>query len=123
MREESQHMVQYRSFVRGGAVIGLGLLVVLGMTAAPARAADLTFKVTPLVSDGTSLNPAQIQDPNLVNAWGVSFSPTGSPFWVSDNGTGLSTLYKVDPVTNQPTTQGLVVTIPGTGSGGSGGNP
>ncbi len=35
---------------------------------------------------------AAVTDPNLVNPWGVSFSPT-SPFWVSDNGTGLATLY------------------------------
>lgn len=31
-------------------------------------------------------------DPNLVNPWGISSSPT-SPFWVSNNGTGTSTLY------------------------------
>ncbi|HYR31469.1 MAG TPA: TIGR03118 family protein [Gemmatimonadales bacterium] len=29
----------------------------------------------------------------LQNAWGVAFSPAGSPFWVSDNATGCSTLY------------------------------
>ena len=56
-----------------------------------------------------------ITDPHLVNAWGISSSAT-SPFWVSDNGTGLSTLYSVDPVTNVPTKQGLEVTIPGDGS-------
>jgi uncharacterized protein (TIGR03118 family) len=31
-------------------------------------------------------------DPNLVNPWGVSFSAT-SPFWVSNQGTGTTTLY------------------------------
>ena len=31
-------------------------------------------------------------DPNLVNPWGVSETAT-SPFWVSDNNTGLATLY------------------------------
>jgi len=45
-------------------------------------------------------------DPNLVNPWGVSFSPT-SPFWVSDNGTGLATLYN-----STGTPLSLVVTIP-----------
>jgi uncharacterized protein (TIGR03118 family) len=35
---------------------------------------------------------AQTTDPNLVNAWGITASST-SPFWVSDNGTGVSTLY------------------------------
>src|SRR5262245_24284677 len=45
-----------------------------------------------LVSDLPGV--ALLQDTNLVNAWGVSFSRS-SPFWVSDNGTGKSTLYAV----------------------------
>jgi len=31
-------------------------------------------------------------DPSLVNGWGLTALPT-SFFWVSDNGTGASTLY------------------------------
>jgi uncharacterized protein (TIGR03118 family) len=34
-----------------------------------------------------------MQDPVLQNAWGIAFSPAGSPFWVNDNHTGCSTLY------------------------------
>src|SRR5262245_53267952 len=45
-----------------------------------------------LVSDLPGV--AVLQDTNLVNSWGVAFS-SGSPFWVSDNGTGKSTLYSV----------------------------
>lgn len=45
-------------------------------------------------------------DANLVNPWGISSTPT-SPFWVSDNGTGLTTLYN-----SVGTPQSLVVTIP-----------
>ena len=45
-------------------------------------------------------------DPDLQNPWGMSFS-NGSPFWVSDNGTGLSTLYNGLGVKS-----GLVVSIP-----------
>jgi len=45
-------------------------------------------------------------DPNLVNPWGVSRS-SGSPWWVSDNGAGLATLYAG---TGAPVS--LVVTIP-----------
>ncbi len=64
-----------------------------------------------LVSDQPGV--AQIQDTNLVNAWGVSFGPS-SPFWISDNGTGKSTLYAV---TNGVVTRlGLVVNIPGEGN-------
>jgi len=64
-----------------------------------------------LVSDQAGV--AQIQDTNLVNAWGVSFSG-GSPFWISDNGTGKSTLYAV--TNGVVTRQGLVVNIPGDGN-------
>src|SRR6478752_1730461 len=64
-----------------------------------------------LVSDQAGV--AQIQDTNLVNAWGISFSAT-SPFWISDNGTGKSTLYAV---TNGVVTKlGLTVNIPGEGN-------
>ena len=35
---------------------------------------------------------AAVQDPSLVNPWGLSRS-SGSPWWVSNNGTGTSTLY------------------------------
>lgn len=57
--------------------------------AASAQAAT-TFQITNLVSNGAV--PAATMDPNLVNPWGLARSPTG-PFWVSDNGTGVSTLY------------------------------
>jgi uncharacterized protein (TIGR03118 family) len=56
--------------------------------AAPAHAIE--FLVTNLVSDGTV--PAHTIDPQLVNPWGVSFAPSG-PFWISDNGKSVTTLY------------------------------
>ena len=56
---------------------------------------------------------AATTDPNLVNAWGISFSPT-SPAWIADNGTGLSTLY-----TGTGSIVPLVVTIPPPGSTGT----
>jgi uncharacterized protein (TIGR03118 family) len=57
---------------------------------------------------------AAVTDPNLVNPWGISYSPNGA-FWVSDNGTGLSTLYN-----GSGAIQGLVVTIPAAGGGQNG---
>jgi uncharacterized protein (TIGR03118 family) len=45
-------------------------------------------------------------DPNLVNAWGLARG-SGTPWWVSDNGTGLTTLYNGGGVA-----QALVVQIP-----------
>ena len=92
----------------------------LALVCLPALARDsehsLHYQQTNLVSDIPGV--AQVTDSNLVNAWGVSFSAT-SPFWISDNGTGLSTLYAV---TNDPsgaevvTPQSLVVGIPGDGT-------
>ena len=52
------------------------------------------YAVTPLVSDIGG--DAAVLDPVLQNAWGVAFSPAGSPFWVNDNATGCSTLYAGD---------------------------
>jgi uncharacterized protein (TIGR03118 family) len=49
---------------------------------------------------------APVTDPNLVNPWGVSRT-SSSPWWISDNGTGLSTLYNGAGAINP-----LVVTIP-----------
>jgi uncharacterized protein (TIGR03118 family) len=69
-----------------------------------------------LVSDISGV--AQLQDTNLVNAWGISFSATG-PIWVSDNGTGNATLYAVtNDVAGAPhvTRNARVVRIPGNGS-------
>jgi uncharacterized protein (TIGR03118 family) len=59
---------------------------------------------TNLVSDQSGV--AAATDPNLVNPWGMSRS-SGSPWWISDNGTGLSTLYS-----GTGTAVSLVVTIP-----------
>jgi uncharacterized protein (TIGR03118 family) len=77
--------------------------------------AGSSFSVTPLVTNNQAANAAQITDSHLVNAWGIAYSAP-SPFWVSDNGTGLATLYNVNPITNVTTAQGLVVSIPGDGS-------
>ena len=69
------------------------------------------FSQSNLVSDSQPghLN-ASIQDPNLINPWGVAFGPN-TPFWVNNNHTGTATVYKVDPMTNAITDIPLVVTI------------
>lgn len=72
------------------------------LAAAPAMAG--AYKVTKLTADQAGMAP--FTDPNLVNPWGVSFSSSGF-FWVSDNGTGLTTLYD-----GSGSPQSLVVTIP-----------
>jgi uncharacterized protein (TIGR03118 family) len=54
------------------------------------------FVQTNLVSDISGL--ATITDPELVNPWGISHSPT-SPFWVSNQGKSTTTLYAVTDAT------------------------
>ena len=87
----------------------LVLTLVLGsvlLAASPLSAADRnSYTVTPLVSDQVGV--AAHFDPNLVNAWGLTASGT-SPWWVADNGTDLSTLYRGDG-----TPQALVVHVDG----------
>jgi uncharacterized protein (TIGR03118 family) len=54
-------------------------------------------------------NPNATVDRNLANPWGLTASPT-SPFWISDNNAGVSTLYN-----SMGTPISLVVTIPAPG--------
>ena len=81
-------------------------LVVLALASVSASCfgASNAFKETDLVSDipGRAL----YTDPNLVNPWGLSASAT-SPMWVSNNGTGTSTIYN-----GLGTPLSLVVNIP-----------
>ena len=60
---------------------------------------------TDLVSNQAGVAPHQ--DQHLVNGWGLVSLPT-SPFWVSDNGTGFSTLYTAAGVQVSPP----IVTVP-----------
>jgi uncharacterized protein (TIGR03118 family) len=69
------------------AVSTLTLAAAAPLTAAPPGG---SYTVTALVSDVPGA--AQHTDPNLVNGWGLTRSPT-SPWWVADNGSDKSTLY------------------------------
>ena len=102
--------------VRWSIFASLGLIVMgfLPFLSSPTEAAPFFDQINLVTNDQTA-NPAQITDPNLVNAWGISFS-SNSPFWVSNNGKGLVTLYNVNPNTNATSIVGLVVTIPGDGN-------
>ncbi len=93
-------------------MVAVGLsLTLLVLLARPAAAQFYTQHN--LVSDGAV--PADLVDPNMVNAWGLVSAPT-SPWWISDNGTGRSTLYNVGTGTIP-----LIVTVPG--AGGQQGTP
>jgi uncharacterized protein (TIGR03118 family) len=53
---------------------------------------------------------AAFTDANLVNPWGIVASPNG-PFWINDNGAGVSTLYDGNG-NSIPASSPLVVTVP-----------
>jgi uncharacterized protein (TIGR03118 family) len=93
--------------------IALLSLAVAMFTAASVRAD--TYSWINLQSDIPGV--AQHTDPNLVNPWGMAAGSTGV-IWVSDNGTGVSTLYNQDG-----TAVPLVVEIPTAARNREGGNP
>jgi uncharacterized protein (TIGR03118 family) len=82
----------------------LGLVLV--MVSAPAQA---QYRLTNLVSN--QVHQAPNIDPLLANAWGLARGAT-SPWWISDNDTGWSTIY--DATGKQ---ESLRVLIPTAGNG------
>jgi uncharacterized protein (TIGR03118 family) len=72
------------------SMLSLGLVLAFSSNTALAQ-----FKLTNLVSN--QVGHATNDDPLIVNAWGMARSP-GSPWWVSDNLSGWSTLYDGDGV-------------------------
>jgi uncharacterized protein (TIGR03118 family) len=71
--------------------------------------AQNSYSVRKLVSDLPGV--AEQTDPQLRNPWGIAASST-SPLWVSDNRTGLATVYNSDGK-GFPDAAPLVVSIPG----------
>src|ERR1700739_1407318 len=82
-------------------LLALGIAFMsVGWCAAPNK-----YEQHNLVSDLAGM--ADRIDPCLINPGGIVATPT-SPFWISDNGTGLSTLYNGNGVPSA-----LVVGVPG----------
>jgi uncharacterized protein (TIGR03118 family) len=82
--------------------------------ASPAALFAQQYQKTNLVSDLGTLG-AHTVDPKLKNPWGIARGPSGNPWWVSDEKSGVSTLYNAQgtPVNVvNPGANGLVVTIP-----------
>ncbi len=82
----------------------LGSLIFLSSTGLAVSSYDQVN----LVSDLPGVAPTL--DPNLVNPWGLTNGPT-TPFWASDNGAGVSTLYTGNGIP-APVGNPLIVTIP-----------
>ena len=91
--------------------VWVGSLFLLALISLPAFAQHYTR--TDLTANQSSVSAtAPNIDAHLVNAWGLSRA-TGSPWWVADNGTGVSTLYNAAGVPQPlPPNGPLVVTIP-----------
>src|SRR5437899_5052523 len=90
------------------------ILAVSALSATSARADS--YSQTNYQSDIAGV--AAHTDPNLVNPWGMAANSTGSTIWVSDNGTGVSTLYD-----QSGNARSLIVTIPPASKNKDGGNP
>lgn len=97
---------------RNSLTMAVGLAIVFVSTILASSAAMAQYQVTNLVSN--QVGQAKHTDPLLVNAWGLAYGP-GGPFWISDEGTGWSTLY-----TNGGVKQGLEVAIPSASGAGPG---
>jgi len=87
------------------ACLGLALMFV-------SNAALAQYQLTNLVSN--QVGAAKHTDPMQVNGWGLAYG-TGGPFWVSDEGSGWSTLY-----TGTGIKEGLEVLIPSYNGAGPG---
>jgi uncharacterized protein (TIGR03118 family) len=93
----------------------ISLLLLGAVMFAVASARADTYSWTNFQSDIPGV--AQHTDSNLVNPWGMAAGSTGT-IWVSDNGTGVSTLYNQDG-----TVVPLVVQIPHAAGNTEGANP
>ncbi|HXI84841.1 MAG TPA: TIGR03118 family protein [Verrucomicrobiae bacterium] len=81
----------------------LGILTIAGLVLATGSVAKSEkgkprpsgeYRQVNLVSDIAGVG--EFTDPNLVNPWGLVVVPSSGRVWVSDNGTGVSTLYDAD---------------------------
>jgi uncharacterized protein (TIGR03118 family) len=117
-------MMKFVKRVRSAAFVvllagsSLGLTGLAASASASSSIASRAYQQTNLVSDIPGL--ALHTDPNLRNSWGTSTGP-GLPIWVSDNATGVATLYdgQGNPQPG-PGNQQLVVSIPAPPSAGPG---
>jgi uncharacterized protein (TIGR03118 family) len=96
--------LRLKAFLKSALVLSIA-------SAADAQTPPNVYRVVNLVSNVSGL--AAATDPNLVDAWGIANSNT--PFWVSDHGNGLTTLYASTGVASS-----TVVTIPAAATGATG---
>jgi uncharacterized protein (TIGR03118 family) len=112
---KGEHMLSQISWQKNALHFAVVLFTITFFVSVPAFAQ--TYVQTNLVSDIPGLAPTT--DHLTVNPWGITRSGT-SPWWIADNGTGVSTIYNGSGVAiqNPPGVQ-FVVTIPTPGGGGT----
>jgi uncharacterized protein (TIGR03118 family) len=99
-----------------GWVIVCLLLAAAGCQKNPFPKPKANFEQVNLVGDNDQYNPVRV-DPNLKNAWGMAFAPSG-PDWVNAQVTGLSNIYNTQGADVRPP-----VAIPSPTSDAGGGHP
>jgi uncharacterized protein (TIGR03118 family) len=110
----------HRSFISAAILAASILSAPAAGVAAGFLETDLFANKSPLTDGNGVVHTPKVVDPNLQNPWGVGATPT-SPFWVSDNNSGLSTLYNVTSTTFAVNPR--VVSIPSPGNPLGGGAP
>src|SRR5262245_18205299 len=107
---ESMHRIVRKPRLTAAGLAAVVIAAVALIAAGPASSKqDDGYTVHNLVSDQPGV--ADHMDPNLVNPWGIAAS-SSSPWWVSDNGMDVSTLYNGNGEAQFPPTP-LVVSVPG----------
>jgi uncharacterized protein (TIGR03118 family) len=80
-------------FRAAATILAAAAIAIVGRVVTLPAEESNAYTVANLVSDQAGV--AKFQDTSLVNAWGLTATPT-SPWWVADNGTDVSTLYRAD---------------------------
>jgi uncharacterized protein (TIGR03118 family) len=92
----------------------LAFVLCVLLTAVGSAQADLVFQQTNLVTNDQNVVQAQQTNPNLINPWGLSES-TGSPLWVSGQGSGIASVYALKGTTSSA----AALNVPITNQGGA----
>jgi uncharacterized protein (TIGR03118 family) len=98
--------------VRFSPLVKPTLLLIVAMIA-KGQAPPNIYRIVDIVSNSAGV--AAVTDPGLVDPWG--FSNPGTPFWISDHVSGLSTVYAANGVASA-----TIVTVPAA-PGGTVGKP
>jgi uncharacterized protein (TIGR03118 family) len=91
IQREDKHMKRTTRHLTATAIIAIAISAATAVRADDGDSGSNRFVVTNLTSNLNGAAPNL--DPVLQNAWGVTFTPGASPFWIADNATGCSTLY------------------------------